>query len=328
MRKPAWLGEVIVQSIAIVISILLALWVDQWKQNRAAHELAIVSLSNFLTEIQQNEARIDDILPYHRGIRTMVDGLVKSHAAKSETDFENEVGIDGLRPPNLLETAWQTALATGALTHLDYETVSVLSLTYTTQDRFREDSRTGIQSVMQAANNGGGDAGAALRTADNYLRETVTSEENLRAFYAQAEQVLRRKLNILDAHAAKDASRADSAHSDSRTCRQRSRRQRSPITVSQIGFHSMISYRDFAPHRISSGGLLHAEKYETFDDAVKAANEWVTSSGISVTSVETVVMPNIWEDKELGTRDGRVETAEAMTAVNEWYQFVRVWYSS
>ena len=72
MRKPAWLAEVIVQSIAVTVSILLALWVDQWKQRRAARDLVTESMSNFVTEIQQNEARVDDILPYHEGLRSML----------------------------------------------------------------------------------------------------------------------------------------------------------------------------------------------------------------------------------------------------------------
>ena len=73
MRKPAWLAEVLVQSVMIVLSILLALWVDQWKQHRAEQQLATVSLSNFLHEVQQNQARLDDILPYHRAVRSVLN---------------------------------------------------------------------------------------------------------------------------------------------------------------------------------------------------------------------------------------------------------------
>lgn len=194
MRKPAWLAEVIVQSIAVTVSILLALWVDQWKQRRSARELATESMSNFVTEIQRNEARVDDILPYHEGIRSMLQSEETSHSIHTQAEFQNAIGVDGLRPPSLLQTAWQTSVATGALTHLDYETVAALSLTYTLQDRFREDSRAGFQSVMQASDFRPGAADMAVHSADNYLREVVSSENDLRATYAQAEQVLRKKL--------------------------------------------------------------------------------------------------------------------------------------
>jgi hypothetical protein len=87
----------------------------------------------------------------------------------------------------------------------------------------------------------------------------------------------------------------------------------------------MISYRDFAPHVIKRG-LLHTDDYETFDAAVAAANAWLVASNIDLVNIETVVLPNISPDKSEGTADGRVETEEAMTSINEWYQFLRVWY--
>lgn len=208
MRKPAWLAEVIVQSIAVTVSILLALWVDEWKQRRASHSLATEAMINFAKEIRQNEARIDDILPYHEGLRSMLAHVDSTRSIHTQSEFQNAVGIDGLRPPSLLQTAWQTALATGALTHLDYETVSALSLTYTLQDRFREDSRTGFESIMQASDFKPGEAEIAVRSASNYLRETVTSENDLRATYAQAEQILRKKLAADDVPAFADSSAA------------------------------------------------------------------------------------------------------------------------
>lgn len=210
MRKPAWLAEVIVQSIAVTVSILLALWVDQWKQHRAARDLATESMSNFATEIRQNEARLDDVLPYHEGLRSMLQQVEKRHTLHTQAEFQSAIGIDGLRPPSLLQTAWQTSVATGALTHLDYETVAALSLTYTLQDRFREDSRTGFQSVMQASDFKPGDADMAVHSADNYLREVVNSENDLRATYAQAEQVLSRKLKDMGV-----AQPAETAHASS-----------------------------------------------------------------------------------------------------------------
>jgi hypothetical protein len=193
---------VIVQSIAVTLSILLALWVDQWKQRRAARDLATESMSNFVTEIRQNEARLDDILPYHEGIRSMLAQVDSAHSIHTQAEFQSTIGVDGLRPPSLLQTAWQTAVATGALTHLDYETVAALSLTYTLQDRFREDSRAGFQRILQTSDFRPGGADVAVHSADTYLREVVNSENDLRATYAQAEEVLRKKLRGMDVPAS------------------------------------------------------------------------------------------------------------------------------
>lgn len=195
MRKPAWLAEVIVQSIAVTVSILLALWVDQWKQQRAERTLAREAMDNFVTEIRRNDARLDDVLPYHEGLQSLLTGAESSHLIRTQADFQSTVGVDGLRPPSLLQTAWQTSIATGALTHLDYETVAALSLTYTLQDRFREDARAGFQTVVQASDFRAGGADVAVHAADNYLHEIVSEERDLRATYAVAERVLARKLD-------------------------------------------------------------------------------------------------------------------------------------
>jgi len=213
LRKPKWLGEVIIQSLAIIFSILLALWADQWKETRKSREVAIVSLQNFLKEIQQNEARLDDMMPYHKGLRTMLVQLDSSRTIRTPAEFQDAVGVDGMRAPSLLETAWLTAVATGVLTKLDYETVAALSLTYTLQDRFREDSRTGLQSVIAASNFATGSAEPAVETAKNYMREVVTSEDELRATYSQAEQVVRQKLKSMEPgeEPAQAAPAADSA---------------------------------------------------------------------------------------------------------------------
>jgi hypothetical protein len=211
LRKPAWLAEVIVQSIAVTVSILLALWVDQWKQRRAARDLAAESMVNFVKEIRQNEARVDDILPYHQGILSMLKNVESSHSIHTQSEFQSAVGIDALRPPYLLQTAWQTAVATGALTHLDYRAVAALSLTYTLQDRFREDSRTGFQAVLQASDFRPGAADIAVHSADNYLREVVSAETDLRANYAEAERVLRKELK--DMNVVADSALSDTSHS-------------------------------------------------------------------------------------------------------------------
>jgi hypothetical protein len=87
----------------------------------------------------------------------------------------------------------------------------------------------------------------------------------------------------------------------------------------------MILYRDFSPGRIP-GGLLHGDRYETFERAVAAANAWITEQKVNLLTVETVVLPNIWSGDEEGTSDGEVETTESMTSINAWYQFLRVWY--
>ncbi len=88
----------------------------------------------------------------------------------------------------------------------------------------------------------------------------------------------------------------------------------------------MIAYQDFVPKKLAEDVLQRGIHYETFDEAVKAANEWIQQQSVKVLHVETVVLPNIWRPSEQGTRDGAIRIFENEMAY--WHQFVRVWYET
>jgi hypothetical protein len=67
-----WILKGLVESVFVVASILLALAVDEWAQNREYAELADQSLVIFEREIRQNRARIENASPYHQGIRDLL----------------------------------------------------------------------------------------------------------------------------------------------------------------------------------------------------------------------------------------------------------------
>ena len=132
-----WIVKGLVESLLVMGSILVALAVDEWAQNREYAELADQSLVIFQREIVQNRARLEDAAPYHQGIRDLLSQMRLDPEAS--TDIRSI--MEGLEAPVLLNTAWETALATGALTHMGFEVVSVLSLTYSIQEAFENRSR-------------------------------------------------------------------------------------------------------------------------------------------------------------------------------------------
>lgn len=90
----------------------------------------------------------------------------------------------------------------------------------------------------------------------------------------------------------------------------------------------MIQYKDFVPRQVTStrkglfGGSTTTE-FETVDDAVAAANAWLASAGVKLLNVETVVLPNVWEEHEGGTADGSLFASGSGAT---WHQVVRCWY--
>ena len=70
--KNNWVLKALVESLFIAGSILMALAVDEWSENRDFAELADQSLGIFEREILQNRARIADVDPYHKGIQDLL----------------------------------------------------------------------------------------------------------------------------------------------------------------------------------------------------------------------------------------------------------------
>lgn len=179
---PAWLLRLTVESFFMIMSILAALAVDNWRDNTNNHRLAMQSLRIFEREIRQNLARLDDVAPYHSGLRVVV--------SQARTDSTQRVDvrsvIEGLQPTVLLNTAWQTSLATGALTHIDVETVSALSLTYSIQQRFVEDDRLTLPAVLSMGADVVDERHDTMRRIYMYLNDLVAREQQLRAVYQQA----------------------------------------------------------------------------------------------------------------------------------------------
>lgn len=82
---------------------------------------------------------------------------------------------------------------------------------------------------------------------------------------------------------------------------------------------TVLRYRDFVPKRTGATFLKAKPEFESFDDAVMAANDWIHEEAIDVFSLETVVLPGVWEADEAGKSASATPLAEAG-------QFVRVWY--
>jgi hypothetical protein len=86
----------------------------------------------------------------------------------------------------------------------------------------------------------------------------------------------------------------------------------------------MIRFKDFVPNMVSPPGFLTEAQYESFDDALVAANAWINENNIQLIHIETVVLPNLWSDHETGTTDVSLETSGQHSSA--WHQFIRCWY--
>lgn len=183
-----WLPRVLFESMLIVVSILLALYLDEWRDDQQDAENIEHALANFVSEIQQNKARVEDAAPFNQGLRHVLSRRQEVRAIESVATFINI--FESYSPVVLQSTAWETAIATGALAKMDYKIVSALSLTYSLQNRYQQVSRNGITLLTSPQNLSEEKLDLAVYNAIRYLDDVTRMETELGTVYAEAESLI------------------------------------------------------------------------------------------------------------------------------------------
>jgi hypothetical protein len=135
-------GRLLVESAIVIVSVLFAFGLNEWRLLRADDALARTVLTSFQQEIGDNLALLEQYRPRHIALAEAVlqippESLVGRSAA--ELLLEARTGEGAVIMP-LAEGAWQTAVSTGALRLLDYETAALLSGIYHAQQGFFDET--------------------------------------------------------------------------------------------------------------------------------------------------------------------------------------------
>jgi hypothetical protein len=185
-----WLPRALVESVLIVVSILLALGLDEWQEDQEIQELIDRSITNFVNEVTQNRSRIEDVSAYHQGVQQILKQRSSNGGLKS-IDFRNI--MEALQPIVLTSSAWQTAVATGALGRMDFELVSALTLTYNTQLRFDDNYRSVLRTLLTPNSMQQQNLELTTYNASRFIADVTAAESELSVYYEQT-------LNILQQH--------------------------------------------------------------------------------------------------------------------------------
>jgi len=179
-----WLPRVLFESTLIVLSILVALGLDEWRGDRQDEETVQLALSNFASELRQNQARVDDAAPFNLGLRSVLRNRYEHGDIGSIDEFVNIV--ESYAPVVLQSTAWETALATGSLAKMEYNLVSALSLTYSLQNRYQLVSRLGMAELTSPQSLSEEKLNLVVYNSIRYLDNITSMEEELGVIYDEA----------------------------------------------------------------------------------------------------------------------------------------------
>jgi hypothetical protein len=119
----------------ISTGVFLGLAGEQWRETRREHEQARTTLGNFRHEVETNRKKLAAVAEYHPRLRTVVRAFLGEPGPKTFADFAGR-GVEGFRTVTFRHSAWDLAVATGALAHVDSQLAFTLSDLYADQQRY------------------------------------------------------------------------------------------------------------------------------------------------------------------------------------------------
>ena len=161
MYKMVHLGRVrllnvLAEAALIVFSILLALTTNHWREERAAQQRVDAVLAEIRTELEQNRAILAAVIPYHEAETQLFDrflaapGLAQRIKGRTlvEIDTSEHLMPQGIwnppvTPEILQDSAWKSAVASGALARMPPPLLRQLTAYYSGQE-------IGVQSTLHS----------------------------------------------------------------------------------------------------------------------------------------------------------------------------------
>jgi|GEM_PF-3276223 len=138
-------GKLLIEMVSIVLAVLLALAVDQWREGRSNETLAREALNRIVAELKANVTELEEVLKDHQVVSDRLKNVIEK-LEKAEDDpgiqinFNFTLGI-------LKRTAWQTAIVTQAVRYMDFQVVQELSEIYEVVDIYKSHMENTIKNL-------------------------------------------------------------------------------------------------------------------------------------------------------------------------------------
>ena len=126
-----------IELFSVILGVLLALMLNQWSENRAIEKKVQIALTNIASELQTNSRLLDIV--HKQNTLVFQEGTENANTENNDT-FTPAIQVQ--------ETAWNTFLATGLSTNIEYELLLLLSQTYSIQEVYKSFGNKVVESYL------------------------------------------------------------------------------------------------------------------------------------------------------------------------------------
>lgn len=180
-RLRSKLPELLVEAFSVMLAVLVALAVDEWRQSRADEELAALARASILDEARGNLEEIRSTRADHVAVLEALAGEVATLAGGADSA---EIGFNFAL---LSSAAWQTAQVTRATQFLDFDWVRRIARLYHLQELY-DDRQAAVVDMMGTIGGEPDEAAEMLQAIGGRIRIVLSLQDGLIDAYEQVLQ--------------------------------------------------------------------------------------------------------------------------------------------
>ena len=143
--------NLLIEVVLVAVGVFLALWANNWHEDREHRAQARAALRNFASEMEANRQATQRNRTYHETLVRELEQFLRSKEPPSEERLYKEVHFEGVRPVIFEHTAWDLALATQALSYLKPDLAFDISKVYTQQNAYQTLENSFLASAFSPA---------------------------------------------------------------------------------------------------------------------------------------------------------------------------------
>lgn len=125
-------SKLIFEFMSVSFAVLIALFVNQWREDYNNGKLAEKAIYNIQEELKENKGLMVQFIPHHKSVLSDIDSLILI-AEKNNTYADS---INSIEVTLISSSVWEMAQITKAIFYIDFDDVNNLAKVYNLQSYY------------------------------------------------------------------------------------------------------------------------------------------------------------------------------------------------
>lgn len=187
--------NLLIEVALITIGVFLALWANNWHEEREHRAQGQAALRNFAEEMEANRAATQRYRQYHETLARELHEFLADNQPADSNRYSKIVHFQGMQPVNFEHTAWDLALVTQALSYLKPDLAFAISKVYTQQNALQRLQDSFLAAAFTPASLSSENIKGLATAMELYLIDVNQQEPAMISSYDKIIPEVKRSLN-------------------------------------------------------------------------------------------------------------------------------------